>query len=483
MIQMNKLILPLMLWSSILLAQLPNGSIAPDFTVTDINGNTHRLYDYLNQDKVVILDFSATWCGPCWSYHNSAALKTFYNQFGPNGTDEAMVIFMEGDTRTNTACLYGPTGCNNSTVGNWVANTPYPIVDLPNTTVTGAYRIAFYPTVYGIYPNRVLTELKAVPAATLANYLANEPAPATEQHEVRIINYEGPVQACKDDLELAVRVQNYGLSPITAIDFEIWDDQGNLIKEFTWTGSVGKYDYRNVSLGAIALTEPMTLTIKASVDGQQVFENSELTVAVEPNPELVAFRNLRIEVTTDNNAAETSWEMRDSKGTILFTNDAGLENNKTYSRTYITKEGECYRFTIFDTQGNGLQGSGGYRITDSNGDVMAEGKSFGFQSSHGFSATRTVSVHEDISGLNTLALYPNPASDLMQVDLDFKEAMEVTISIVDESGNTVRQWSPTRYGQGQQTVQVDVVDLVPGMYFVRVQKEGQQAARSFVKIK
>ena len=44
-------------------AQVADGTIAPDFTVTDIMGNTHNLYSYLNANKHVILDFSATWCG------------------------------------------------------------------------------------------------------------------------------------------------------------------------------------------------------------------------------------------------------------------------------------------------------------------------------------------------------------------------------------------------------------------------------------
>lgn len=35
----------------------------PDFTLTDINGQSHSLADY--QDKVLLLNFWATWCTPC----------------------------------------------------------------------------------------------------------------------------------------------------------------------------------------------------------------------------------------------------------------------------------------------------------------------------------------------------------------------------------------------------------------------------------
>lgn len=34
------------------------GSPAPDFTVTDTHGETHTLYDYLEDGKTVVLDFS-----------------------------------------------------------------------------------------------------------------------------------------------------------------------------------------------------------------------------------------------------------------------------------------------------------------------------------------------------------------------------------------------------------------------------------------
>ena len=64
-------------------------STAINFTVTDLNGNSHTLSDYLNDDKYVCIDFMAYWCGPCMSVADD--YTSVYNQYGCNNGD---VIFL-----------------------------------------------------------------------------------------------------------------------------------------------------------------------------------------------------------------------------------------------------------------------------------------------------------------------------------------------------------------------------------------------------
>jgi len=106
-------------------SQIENGSIAPDFTLEDWYGNTHTLYDYLEEDKTVFLEVFAAHCPGCWTYHQTDILKNVYNLYGPEGTDEAMVLALEHDIWNGYDAFNG-IGDPWTTQGNWLEGTPYP---------------------------------------------------------------------------------------------------------------------------------------------------------------------------------------------------------------------------------------------------------------------------------------------------------------------------------------------------------------------
>jgi len=99
---------------------------ATDFTVTDIKGTEHNLYEILDSGKVVLLECSATWCPPCWQLHANGYTKELYAKYGPEGSNMLEILFYEADASTNSDDLNG-TGSN--TLGDWVAGVPFPIID------------------------------------------------------------------------------------------------------------------------------------------------------------------------------------------------------------------------------------------------------------------------------------------------------------------------------------------------------------------
>jgi len=156
-----------LLFGSKVQAQLPDGSVAPDFTLMDIvDSNTYNLYDYLDSGKTCFVEIFAAHCPGCWAYHQAETLKNLYNSYGPNGSDEIMVFALEYDEYNFYDAFIG-IGPNWVTAGNWLAGTPYPIfqVEGADRSVFTDYNVTAYPLVFMVCPNkrlkRVSTSLTA----------------------------------------------------------------------------------------------------------------------------------------------------------------------------------------------------------------------------------------------------------------------------------------------------------------------------------
>lgn len=152
--------------------QLLDGTTAPDFTFTDINGNTQNLYSYLNAGKYVALDISATWCHPCWLYHQTGTFDSLYTLHDNPGDRAWKVLFLEGDGNTTLADLQG-TGTN--TQGDWVTGSLFPIMNPTGVTLNdflSNYNNAAFPTLYMICPNKKIYQdtINKYPRGTVSTW-------------------------------------------------------------------------------------------------------------------------------------------------------------------------------------------------------------------------------------------------------------------------------------------------------------------------
>jgi len=283
---MKKILLGLIAATSIAFsanAQLAEGSVFPDFTLTDINGNVHNLYSDLNSGKTVFIDISATWCPPCWAYHNSHALDTLYAQHGPAGlagvdpytTNDVVVLFVQGEPTSHLAELYGDVAggailfttteipYSNVTQGNWVANTLYPIIDDTTSTdpvvgtaaLNAAWNITYFPTVYMICRDHlvhVMTQPTAAEAYAAA--LATCPTyPPSSTADVKATGYTGTGYFFCNATP-SVSFQNYSTTTLTSATITVKDASGATVTTQPWTGSLAPYAVTTAPLTSFAGT-------------------------------------------------------------------------------------------------------------------------------------------------------------------------------------------------------------------------------------
>jgi cytochrome c biogenesis protein CcmG/thiol:disulfide interchange protein DsbE len=117
-------------------SQTTTNTIATDFTLTDVDGNTFRLSD--QQGKVVVLEFMRTTCSACVA--ESARLKDLRSQFGNDVVMVMISVDPAGDT-DNVLRDY-----RNQDMNGWIAMGD-------RAEVTQGYAIQATPTIFIIDKN------------------------------------------------------------------------------------------------------------------------------------------------------------------------------------------------------------------------------------------------------------------------------------------------------------------------------------------
>lgn len=223
------------------LGQLPNGSIAPDFTLQDIDGNTHHLYDYLDSGKVVIIDFFEVLCGPCWEYHGTHSLAHAYNAWGPQGTNELMIFEVEGIKSS----IDQIRGLAKPTNGNWTEGEPFPFIATcpPNDNkIVANYMVNYFPTIYMICRDRRVKLIGKADTSVIHARMHQCPAAPSDSLYLDLLTIDSTTTiTCSNAIHPYLKFQNYGAKTITSAKLSVTLDN-QVAETLSWSGNMKTYE-------------------------------------------------------------------------------------------------------------------------------------------------------------------------------------------------------------------------------------------------
>ena len=369
-------ILLLLLVSSRVLSQLPDGSVAPDWTLTDINGEVHHLYDYLDNGYTVFVDFFATWCGPCWTHHSGGSFEELYVNHGPAGypgvspetTDDVMVFHIEVDPNTSLNAIYGFGG---GTIGNWTAGSSYPIIN--NHLVGDDYNVNYYPTLYRICESKRLWSI--LPNTAEIHYIFTGACPLPSNGtDAEILEYTGNDWGC-NALPIEILLHNKGNTTLISRTFNIVSE-GQVIDQFSWSGNLPPYHHAYLNLGDLEISDEIDFSVVLQNDQNNL--NNQVSASAS-NYSLSGTAFVKVEIGTDCWPGETRWRIEGNDGVVYASGGPYTQSATTYTQLVELPLEECLRVVYTDTYGDGMNGTargctyaGFVRVqcTDSNGTLQ-----------------------------------------------------------------------------------------------------------------
>lgn len=457
---------------------LAHSQEATDFTVTDLNGEQHNLFQYLDEGKTVILDVSTTWCFPCWKVHQSHYLEYLYQTYGPAGTDELVVIFFEGDEATTMEDMLGNT---ESTFGNWIEGISYPIINA--TSISQEFKNSYvdgFPTISVICPDKSKSEIWF--SAEYQEYISAIIACGniSPVQELVMTVDENTTSTCNDQTVLEVEVFSSGATFIEDFTIEAKNSFGEFIGSATVVGGVSVAEKITVDVASIALqddVEPVTFEISGFADENK--DNNFLTV--DYKKPIKTSNTIHVYIESDNvvSFGNTSWFIKDSEGNIVVEGET-LVDNGVYEGDHEIAEIGCYYFEITDDFDDGITGQK-IEIADSDGKIIFDNNNFGSLGQGYFNVVDPTNTSNTPDWASEFSVHPTIVEDEIIVELPLQEFDHGILVITNSVGQQVQQW---HIGKSEITAQTtyNLEGYAPGFYFITLALDESIVTKKIVKM-
>lgn len=276
---------------------------------------------------------------------------------------------------------------------------------------------------------------------------------------------------------------------VTAVTFE-YGIEGYNSAYYNWTGNLSPLQEAEVSLPTMnpydfAQMDNNTFFVKAHlVDGvvDQDLTDNAMTSQFETVKDFPS--DFRVILKTNNDGAETAWNITDMSGNVLFEQVSPTSNFEHETNITGLTQG-CYKFTLTDSGKNGLDfwanpdgGIGRVRLrrATSNGVLKSFKGNFGTKIEYYFSVGTPLTTAEFISE-EDINITPNPNSGSFSVSIPENNTF-TDLKVIDITGRIVYNQSISK-----STLNISLNHLKAGIYFVEVSNEDSNLSKKVVVTK
>lgn len=362
---------------------------APNLELTDLNGVTHNLYDYLEEGKSVLLDFFMVNCTPCQD--GAPYMEELWQTYGPNGTNQLEIISIEVYSNNSNQFV-------SEAMNEWGVNNP--VVNLNSIPESYEPFVVSYPHYFMICPDKKMSDylLFEYPESALFWEQSLNKCNFGDDF-VDITIFEPEITHCHTNVLSSLNIGNVGTDYVDGIVIDVFVDSvySNSIEWNHLLASSSTTDQTNFPI-VFENNEVDGEIIEFEIHTNNDVNNENNSISYHFENDIEAEQNdISIEIQFDNYPSDLTWSLLDENNELVYY-DEGI-NYSPYElvTTDITVEDtSCYTFIITDNIGDGLCcnfGEGYYKVS-SGENILFEGHNIPNQNMHSFYVSEFIGIEE-----------------------------------------------------------------------------------------
>ena len=281
------------------------------------------------------------------------------------------------------------------------------------------------------------------------------------------------VENCSGVQHPRLTVTNFGHETINTFDVRVFDGTENHTQ--TWNGTLQQGETVDMVMDDFVATTSGTLQFFVEMPNGHADEFAADNVESVSMGEVTTVDGaLTLQLKTGPHPENTSFEIKDMDTEEVLYYFTFEQANHVYKEDLVLSNGGCYRLTVFDTAGEGM-GGGFFQVKDSNGTIVFKGGNsagrFTYELATELNCDGYVAVEENTSSAETLKVYPNPTTGVVNLNLG-KGSWQV--QVFDITGRKVMEL------QCESRSSIDLSRQQQGLYLLKAQNGTEEYSTRIV---